>query len=265
MRTACLTLLALLAAAPARAEELRPLRHDLELDVAVTGGGLGLLLLGTLAREQLGPLTCSACAPNDFDERARNALLWNYTATARSAAGTASALLALGVGAEVMLVANAHGDPRAGLVDLLVITEAVTLALDAGLVLQHATGRQRPFVHFGNFPEPVHVPSTADNLSFPAGQATFAFSLATAAGTVAFLRGWRYAPWVLGLGLGVATVVGYLRRAGDMNYATDVIAGAALGGAAGFAIPWFFHQPEEGERRSAVRLVPAPGGLALLF
>jgi membrane-associated phospholipid phosphatase len=166
--------------------------------------------------------------------------------------------LVLGAGAEAWLVAHAHGDPRSGLVDVLVIAQAAAVALDAGLLLQHAVGRQRPFVHYANYPDPARAPGTDDNLSFPAGQVTLAFSVATAAGTVAYLRGSRLAPWVLGIGLGLATVVGYLRVAGDMNYVTDALAGAALGATTGWALPWLLHRPEAAPP-SAVRLVPAPG------
>jgi membrane-associated phospholipid phosphatase len=175
-----------------------------------------------------------------------------------------AAALVVGAGAEAFLVARAHGDPGSGLVDVAVLAQAATLALDAGLVLQHAVGRQRPFVHHANYPDPARAPLTDDNLSFPAGQVTLAFSVATAAGTVAYLRGSRLAPWVLGIGLGLATVVGYLRVAGDMNYVTDALAGAALGASAGWAVPWLLHRPGAASP-SAVRLVPAPGGLAILF
>lgn len=259
-----LALLALLAAAPGRADELRPLRWDPALDPALTAGAAGLLLLGAVLREPLGPAACRDCAPGHFDAEARIALVWPFPATARSASGALAVALVVGAGAEAWLEARAHGDPGSGLVDLLVMAQAVTVALDAGLLLQHATGRQRPAVRYGDDPGSVHQPGVDDNLSFPAGQATLAFSVAAAAGTVAFMRGSRLAPWVLGIGLGLASVIGYLRIAGDMNYATDVLAGAALGGATGFALPWLLHRPEQGPP-AAVRLVPAPGGLALVF
>jgi membrane-associated phospholipid phosphatase len=259
-----LALAAALAASPARAGELRPLRWDPAVSGPLAGGAAGLLLLGGLLREPLGPASCRSCSPNGFDAGAREALVLPYPATARGLSGALSAALVVGAGTEALLVARAGGDPRSGLVDLLVIGEASLVALDVALVLQHATGRERPWVHAGNYPEPVRTPETADNLSFPSGQTTLAFSVATAAGTVAFLRGWRHAPWVLGVGLGLASVVGYLRIAGDVSWTTDVLAGAALGGAAGFGMPWLLHRPE-GRQPQAVRVVPAPGGLALLF
>jgi membrane-associated phospholipid phosphatase len=49
-----------------------------------------------------------------------------------------------------------------------------------------------------------------------------------------------------------------------MNYVTDALAGAALGATTGWALPWLLHRPEAAPP-SAVRLVPSPGGLALVF
>jgi membrane-associated phospholipid phosphatase len=254
----------LLATATARADELRPLRWDPAVDGAILAGSLGLLVLGGVAGEALGPAACRTCTPGSLDDQTRHALVLPFTAAARTAAGAVATALVLGAGAEALLRARAHGAAGDGLVDVAVIAEATTLALDAGLVLQHAVGRQRPYVHYADWPGPVHRPTTDDNLSFPAGQVTLAFAVATAAGTVAYLRGSRLAPWVLGVGLGLATVVGYLRIAGDMNYLSDALAGAALGSAAGVAIPWLRHRPEDGPA-AALRLVPAPGGFALLF
>lgn len=262
-RRHALALLAALAAVSARADELRPLRWDPAVDGPLLFGSAWLLVLGAAAQEPLGPAACRLCEPNGFDASARRTLVLPFTGTARTVSGAVTAGLALGAGFEALLVASAHGDPRSGLVDVGIIAEAATLALDAGLLLGHLTGRQRPYVHYADYPGPVHVPSVDDNLSFPSGQVTLAFSLATAAGTVAYRRGSRLAPWVLGVGLGLAAVVGYLRVAGDVSYVTDVLAGAALGSAAGVAVAWL--HPPEGAPPTAVRLAPAPGGLALVF
>jgi membrane-associated phospholipid phosphatase len=259
-----LALLAALLTTPARADELRPLRWDPTVDGLLLSGSVGLLAVLAAAREPLGPLTCRFCAPNGFDAGARQALVLPFTGTARTVSGALTAGIALGAGTEALLVARAHGDLRAGLVDVGIIAESAALALDAALLLGHLTGRQRPYVHYADYPGPVHVPGVDDNLSFPAGQVTLAFSLAVAAGTVAYRRGSHLAPWVLGVGLGLAAVVGYLRVAGDASWATDALAGAALGSAAGVAVPWLLHPPE-GTPPTGVRLVPAPGGLALIF
>jgi membrane-associated phospholipid phosphatase len=71
------------------------------------------------------------------------------------------------------------------------------------------------------------------------------------------MRGYESAPWILGLGLAGAATTGYLRVAADAHWATDVLAGAAFGAAVGVAVPLLHRVPD-------VRLVPAPGGVAVL-
>jgi membrane-associated phospholipid phosphatase len=50
---------------------------------------------------------------------------------------------------------------------------------------------------------------------------------------------WDKAACVSNLGLAAAT--GYARMAADRHYASDTLAGAALGAAAGFVLPWLVH------------------------
>lgn len=49
--------------------------------------------------------------------------------------------------------------------------------------------------------------------------------------------------WVVGLSL--ASVAAYSRIAGDLHYATDVLAGVAFGSAVGFGVPYFLHRPAQ--------------------
>ena len=106
----------------------------------------------------------------------------------------------------------------------------------------------------------VHVDG---NLSFFSGHTSFAFSLAVASGTVASMRGYRAAPAVWGVGLGAAAVTGYLRIAADRHYATDVMTGALVGSALGFAVPYLLHRRGR-ETREPPRLqfgvAPVAGG-----
>ena len=85
-------------------------------------------------------------------------------------------------------------------------------------------------------------------------------------GTVAQLRGYRggWLVWVVGLPL--AAAVGVMRMGADKHYLSDVLVGAAVGSAFGFALPRLFHgRVDRASAPDAVRLrlVPAPGGLAL--
>ena len=107
------------------------------------------------------------------------------------------------------------------------------------------------------------TPNPADNnASFYSGHTSFVASLTAAVGTCASLRHRRLAwvVWAVGSALTLAT--GYLRIAADQHYATDVLAGAAVGGGLGFAIPYLAHRPA-GEGAVAVSLALSGSGLAL--
>ena len=67
--------------------------------------------------------------------------------------------------------------------------------------------------------------------------------------------------WAAGLTL--ATTGAYLRIAADRHYATDVLAGAIVGSAVGFGVPYFAHRPNPANARIAVAHVP--GGATLVL
>ncbi len=258
----------LLALAPAQAiaAEPHPLRHDLSVDGAITAAAAASWIASELAKPVLGPAECRICGTNALDARARDLLLWGHAGRARRTSDIlAFAVVPGGMVAHQLLAARAAGDVQSGLVDLLLVAEATALALDLNQAVKYAAGRQRPFVRYANHP-PDREPSPDDNLSFYSGHATLAFSLAAAAGTVSTLRGYRSAPWIWGTGMTAASVVGYLRVAGDMHYLTDVLTGAALGAAIGFAVPWWAHRRDDGGGdRAGTAVVPVPLGLVVVF
>jgi membrane-associated phospholipid phosphatase len=257
----------ILALAPAAAmgAEPHPLRHDLRVDGAITTAALAAWVTSELAKPSLGPTECRICETNGLDAGARDLLVWKHGFRARRTSDVlAFAVVPGGVVAHQILAARAAGDVESGFVDVLLVAEATALALDLNQVVKYAAGRQRPFVRYGNWDG--REPSHDDNLSFYSGHTALAFSLATAAGTVSTLRGYRSAPWVWGTGMAAASVVGYLRIAGDMHYLTDVLTGAALGAAMGFAVPWFAHGREEGASESAgAAVMPVPLGVVVVF
>jgi membrane-associated phospholipid phosphatase len=174
-------------------------------------------------------------------------------------------VLPAAVAANAFLSARAAGDTGEGWVDLLIVAEAATLAANLNQLVKYTVGRERPFVHYRNFPDPDRAPEPDDNVSFYSGHSSLAFSLATAAGTVSSMRGYKSAPWVWGIGLGLASTVAYLRVAGDKHYLTDVLVGAAVGSAMGIAIPRWLHGPEEESPAPGLSLVPVFGGIAFVF
>jgi membrane-associated phospholipid phosphatase len=266
---AALVLSALAPAAPARAER-EPLRHDLTLDLTLTLSAAAFWGGTEVLKPHLAPAACRLCGTNALDAWARQRLLWSGPERARTISDVlAFGALPAGVLAHSLLAARAGGDPlREGMVDVLVIAEAATLAGALGQVVKLAAGRQRPFVHYGNWLEANRQPDPDDNLSFWSGHSSLAFSLAVGAGTVSSLRGDRSAPWVWGVGLTAATATAWLRVAGDKHYLTDVLTGAAVGALAGWALPTWLHRregqaPVPGAARVAV--TPLPLGVVVIF
>ena len=268
-RAAALALAATFAVATpgaARAGSHHALRYDLALDVPLTAGA-GAVWFGTeLAKSHLAPIDCRWCDPPAFDREVRDALVWASNAPAR----TASDVLAFGVIpvaalAPFAFVADSRED---ALLDALFVVEAVAIAQAVNQTVKFSVGRQRPFVRFGNYPEPDRSHDPDDNLSFYSGHSSLAFSFAAAAGTVSSLRGYRSAPWVWGAGMALATSVAYFRIAADKHYLTDVFTGAVIGTAVGVAVPRLLHPREPaGEAGSPARVtfVPLPVGVRVVF
>lgn len=237
----------LLAASAARAQTPGPreLRWDPAWDVSVTAAGAAAWLTSQALEPQLASSSCRWCEVDGLDASVRHALVWSDTA----AANTTSNILAFGVAplAAVALDALAAGhDGALGdvPVDALVVGEATIVAVDLSQLAKFASGRERPFVHALAPEQKLHTANPADNnVSFFSGHTTETFALAAAAGTIATMRGYRWAPIVWIAGAVLATATGYLRIAADKHWVTDVLAGAAVGAGAGFAVPYVFHRP----------------------
>ncbi|TCZ66298.1 phosphatase PAP2 family protein [Flaviaesturariibacter aridisoli] len=112
--------------------------------------------------------------------------------------------------------------------------------------LKFLVGRQRPYVidpktgsndphrFFGPFSKPG---GPSDNQSFPSGHTTAAFSAATV-----YALEYRDRPWVPILAYSAATLIGISRITENKHWATDVLAGAALGYATGRLVVNNYHR-----------------------
>ena len=207
-----------------------------------------------LLKSELVPEKCRWCYRgtdgadllNSYDGAVRRQFLWK---DARTADITSSVLAfavepASALGLTALAAGNDHalnGFP----LDALLITEATVIAGTINQIVKFGFARERPFVHYlPRLPNAVRALTTSptdDNLSFFSGHTTLAFVLATSSGTVAFMRGYRLAPVVLGSGLVMATSVGYLRIAADKHYFSDVMTAAVIGSVVGVGIPLLFH------------------------
>ena len=259
--------LPLAVATPARAGP-PPLEHDTRRDGAITAGAAVLWLSGELAKGKLAPSSCRWCAENRLDAGTRDLLVWGYgDHAARASDALAFGIIPAGLAAHQLLAARAAGDTREGWVDLLIVAQAAAIGMDLNQLVKLSVGRQRPFVHHGNWREANREPEADDNLSFYSGHASFTFALAAAAGTVSDLRGYRSSPWIWGAGMTLAAATAYLRIAADKHYLTDVLTGAALGTAAGIALPRLMHPRKEpsGSGGATATVTPVPLGIVVVF
>lgn len=253
------------------------LRYNWPVDLPVTAVATTTWILSGVYEAELMRKNCGWCERdsngkstlNGLDSGVRNGLRWGDT----KAADTASNVLDQGVMPATILgltaLAARHEDRLGDFpVDALIILEAMTLGINLNQATKMAVGRERPFVHAMPADQRSQTASPSDNnTSFYSGHTTRAFSLAVATGTVASLRGYRWAPWIWAAGLTVATGIGYLRIAADKHYFTDVLVGAVMGSAFGFGVPTLFHgriSPEGGPSRLTLAL-PCSNHSAMLL
>ena len=99
--------------------------------------------------------------------------------------------------------------------------------------------RTRPYMYFDD--KPLDLIAKGDwNESFPSGHTALAFSGATFLSYV-FSKYFSDSPWkyaVTAASYSVAVATAIFRVAGGKHFLTDVLAGAALGSAVGFVVPW---------------------------
>ena len=240
MSRAALAAFAVLAVrAPAAADPSeRTDRDRVYHSIPIVAGSALYLVLELGLKGVIVPDHCRWCEPNGFDAGVRTALRWDRVHLANTLSNVTGYLgnpaFAVGV-----LAASSDRDGRRFYDDVAPVLQAGIVTGVVNWVGKAIAGRRRPFAAYDA--TPVRAKSDIDT-SFFSGHSALAFSMATASGTVASLRGYRSAPalWIGGLSL--ATATGYLRIAGDAHYATDVIAGAAIGAAIGVAIPLLFHR-----------------------
>jgi membrane-associated phospholipid phosphatase len=256
-----LTVLGTVLASSPAAAQVRELRWDHVADPVVLGVGAAAWLTSELLKSSLVPSTCRWCEVEPLDLDARTALVWPST----SAAGFASSVLALGLAPAsaaltLGLAANHdHAFAHDIVGDVVIVGEATILAMDLDQLTKFIVARERPFAYELGSGERAHAASPDDDLSFFSGHTTATFALAAAAGTVATMRAYRWAPltWIAGGAL--ATTTGYLRIAADKHWLTDVVTGMVVGTAVGVLVPLVFHSPRSpGPMTAGTPLPPTP-------
>lgn len=248
---------------------MRPLRFDPALDIGLTAGGGALWITSEVLKSSLAPRACRWCGDEvpGIDAFGRRTFLWDDTQLAARFSDASAFVLAPATAIGLLL---AEPDPKKREhfeVDLVLVVQAVVVAANVTQATKLVVTRERPFVA-ALLPEEKGATAqpSDNNLSFFSGHTSVAVSSVVSASTIAFMRGYGVAPWILGAGLPLALGAGYFRVAADRHYVTDVLVGAAVGGAAGALVPWVFHRPlgrdgALGEVRASV--VPARGGASL--
>jgi len=254
-----------IAAPPARAQtvELPPappaeLRVSLPVDISITASAAAVWIASDVLKSHLAPLACRWCESNALDTAVRDHLRWtDHGGAAISLSNAGAFAVAPLVGAGLLAVSAAQqGGAHQVWVDLLIAAEAVALSGDLNQLVKYAVGRQRPYAHAA-IPNPDTGQGADDaNLSFYSAHASVTFSIAAAAGTVARLRGYRWAPVIYVVGAAVGALTAYLRIAADQHYLTDVVTGAVVASAVGAGVPYLFHRPLDG--RAGQSFVVAP-------
>jgi PAP2 superfamily len=247
--------------APAVRSGFRPrLTLDFSTNAWLTGGMLAAVGAAQLYSEKLAPSTCRWCDPPQFDRWARRQLVWKDTKAATLYGNLL--IVAVPVAATLTLGLMAHADDagfREGAEDVLMMTEAVAISLTLMQVAKFTVVRTRPDAWAGS------GSTTANSrMSFFAGHASTPFAIAAAGTQLLRMRGRSGWKWFAAVSFVGAAATGMFRVSSDNHWMTDVIAGAAIGTAVGFSVPLLVLHPA-GERSAGVTLVPAPGGLALVF
>jgi len=120
----------------------------------------------------------------------------------------------------------------------IMYAETLALSLGASTLLKNTVGRNRPYLYFEGYPQD-EVDSGDSAKSFPSRHSIFAFASATFTSYV-FCKYYPDSEWkgpVIALSYTLAAATATLRVMSGNHFATDVIAGALIGSAIGYAVP----------------------------
>ena len=129
--------------------------------------------------------------------------------------------------------------------------------------------RARPYMYFDGYPQDK-VEDGDWNCSFPSGHTTLAFAGA-AFTTMVFCQCYPNSKWnyaVAGVSFGVAALTGALRMASENHFFTDVLVGAIIGTACGFAVPYMHTQTFYGKfqkKSGSARASVTPAGFNFTY
>ena len=120
----------------------------------------------------------------------------------------------------------------------VIYAETVGLTFGINEILKRAVPRERPYLYFEGYPE-EDLKNGDYNESFCSRHTSVAFSIA-AANSYIFSKYYPDSEWkipVIAASYSLATITGILRVASGEHFASDVLVGALLGTAIGYAVP----------------------------
>ena len=198
-----------------------------------------------------------------FDEGARDVLRFGSSQAREASRAVSDAMFYGSIAYPVVdaLVALPR-DREVGWQMLVVDLETLALAGFTAVLLEHTTGRERPYArycHRPGGPAPEHrddcnaSATKEENKSFPSGHALMSFAGAGLSCAhhlrVPLYGGGAPDRIACGVAVGAAAMQGLLRITGDRHYVSDVLVGGALGFAMGYGLPLAlrYNRPRERE------------------
>ncbi|MBQ9242270.1 MAG: phosphatase PAP2 family protein [Proteobacteria bacterium] len=232
------------------AEATDEINVNWKVDGGLTGSTGALWLTFELLKDYVAPQKCIWCKTNQMDETITDSLSWP---TPKYAAKTADAVAfggipLLAVGA-LALSSGLEGRIQNLGADAILLAESITISSLANQFVKFGVGRARPFT-IRDDPE-MYKDRADDNLSFYSGHTNMAFALVVSAGTIAHIRNYKAEPYIWGIGMPLALFVAYTRVAAQKHYFTDVLIGAVIGSAIGFAVPWLHRNTSKNRKNNS--------------
>ena len=223
------------AHAGAQQPPVTPLRFEVRAWPAgvVIGAGVVGTLVPELSKRSLPHATCAPCDPSHLWEIDRDIL--GPLRTRPSQLSTAG-MVGTGLAGGLLLIRSRRGEgAEAWREDLAVFAQAVGMATAVTEWTKVLVHRPRP-VRYG--PDGALYDQPTDGLSFPSGHTSTAFAAAAAYASILRRRGIanRHRTEIAAL-FTVAAATGAMRVAARKHFPTDVVAGAVLGAAIGWAVP----------------------------
>jgi membrane-associated phospholipid phosphatase len=203
------------------------LRLEVDLPVIAASATIGS---AWLLRNELAPAACAPRCDRSALAGFDRGVAGRYDADVRLASDLGVAALLAGGAAVVLL--------DGGWVDFAIASESVLVASAIGVTLMLAVRRPRPWL-YGEEAPLADRERGGSSVSFPSGHTANAFALAFALFQIERARhpGSSAPYWLLAGSGAIAAAVGTSRVLAGDHFPSDVIAGALLGSAVGWAVP----------------------------